>query len=71
MYLSFTPVGNSTIEGVQTRYFIPMLPLLLFIISPASNKVKKDNSSNILLILIPYCILMLISILFVFKGVGI
>ena len=30
LYLSFTPVGSSTIDGVQNRYFLPLLfPLLL------------------------------------------
>jgi uncharacterized membrane protein len=29
MYVTWTPVGASYIEGVQTRYLVPLLPLLL------------------------------------------
>lgn len=31
-YLTWTPVGMARIDGVQGRYFIPLLPLLLFIL---------------------------------------
>ncbi|MDO4537666.1 MAG: DUF2142 domain-containing protein [Coriobacteriales bacterium] len=30
LYLQFTAVGAATIEGVQTRYFAPLLPLILY-----------------------------------------
>jgi hypothetical protein len=30
LYLSWTPVGMERIDGVQGRYFIPLLPILLF-----------------------------------------
>jgi len=30
LYLSFSPVGASAMFGAQGRYFIPILPLLLF-----------------------------------------
>lgn len=33
MYTSFTPVGYSNIEGVQGRYFIPLVPALLLSLS--------------------------------------
>lgn len=29
LYLSFTPVGRGLVEGMQGRYFLPLLPLLL------------------------------------------
>lgn len=38
LYLSFTPVGNLTINGVQGRYFIPLLLLILLI--SQSSKIK-------------------------------
>lgn len=40
LYLSFTPVGNAGINGVQGRYFIPVLLPLYLIIS--NNKIKND-----------------------------
>lgn len=30
MYLAWTVVGDRVVEGVQSRYMIPVLPLLLF-----------------------------------------
>jgi Predicted membrane protein (DUF2142) len=33
MYLFWTPLANSIIEGVQGRYFIPIIPLLLYIMA--------------------------------------
>lgn len=30
LYLSFTPVGKATIDGVQGRYFIPVIPFLAY-----------------------------------------
>ena len=50
LYLSFTPVGLNTINGVQARYFIPLLFLL--IISIRTNKIKNtitDKNYNMLL----------------------
>ncbi|HYC62078.1 MAG TPA: DUF2142 domain-containing protein [Thermoanaerobaculia bacterium] len=32
-YLSWTPVGSDTIEGIQGRYFLPIAPLVLLMIS--------------------------------------
>lgn len=32
-YLSWTPVGSNTIEGMQGRYFLPIAPLALLMIS--------------------------------------
>ena len=40
MYISWTGVGAEVVEGVQGRYFIPLLPLLLFCISMKQNYVK-------------------------------
>lgn len=30
LYLAWTPVGNPTVDGVQGRYFLPLLPLGMF-----------------------------------------
>ena len=58
MYLAFTPIGLNTINGVQPRYFIPLLlPLAIFI---KSNKIKNsipDNIYNLIVILIPSLVL--------------
>ena len=46
LYVSFTPVGSSTIEGVQDRYFLPLLlPLLLCLQIP---KIKNQISPKIM-----------------------
>lgn len=42
MYVSFTPVGNSVINGCQHRYLIPLIfPALYFILN-----IKVDNRAN-------------------------
>ena len=72
MYLSFTEVGIKDIAGVQTRYFIPLLLILLFIMAPTTNKTKKEKMVNpILLLLLPYCTLMLVNFIMVYRSVGI
>lgn len=42
LYLSFTSVGKLYIEGYQTRYLFPVLPLLLMIM----NNNNKENDEN-------------------------
>ena len=32
LYLTWTPVGMDRVDGVQGRYFIPLLPILLFVL---------------------------------------
>ena len=45
LYLQWTPVGNSTIIGVQGRYFIPIL--IFFVLIVFNNKIKiKFNMLN-------------------------
>ena len=43
LYLSFTEVGSSTIEGVQPRYYICLLLPLLLILTPNKKRKKIDN----------------------------
>lgn len=44
MYLSWTPVGSVWIEGVQSRYFIPLLTLLPIIFNLNSVKFISEES---------------------------
>ena len=37
MYVSYTPVASSVIEGVQARYFIPLLLPFVYVISGKKN----------------------------------
>lgn len=54
LYLSWTPVGSQVIKGVQGRYFLPMLLLILFMLKPL---VKSKETSEIIPIIIPIAIL--------------
>ena len=51
LYLEFSPVGSATINGVQPRYFLPMLPLLLLIINSykIETKISEEKYNKILL----------------------
>lgn len=42
MFLAFTRVGFTLIEGVQGRYFLPVLPLLLFGLQGKAILAQKD-----------------------------
>ena len=33
LYVGYTPVGSTDVDGVQTRYLIPFLPLLGIVIA--------------------------------------
>lgn len=44
LYLSYTQVGTLYIDGYQTRYIVPILPLLLFCI--ANNKLISKRTIN-------------------------
>lgn len=44
LYLSFTEVGAMYVKGYQSRYIIPILPLILMCIS--NNRIKYDKSNN-------------------------
>ena len=72
MYLSFTEVGNTTIEGVQARYFIPiLLPLLLLLCKTEKEKKEDKNDKDLALLLVPLIILIAMVIMFVYKGCGV
>lgn len=69
LYLSFTEVGSSNIAGVQSRYFLPLLPFLLVILTPTIKKVKKDNYElkEGLLLVTPFILLMMVIFVLVLK----
>ena len=45
LYLSFTEVGSYTIQGVQARYYIPLLLPLMIILNPYGNNNKKTHKN--------------------------
>ena len=58
LYISFTPVGATTIEGYQARYLIPVLPLILLCLSNSKIKHIKGNYTNMFIMLFLGIILM-------------
>jgi hypothetical protein len=44
-YLGWNPVGAETIAGVQGRYFIPALPLLLLALPAAGVRVPTESQA--------------------------
>ncbi len=44
MYLSHTTVGSRVIEGVQGRYFIPVLPFLMLAFIPKKKYINLQNT---------------------------
>lgn len=46
MYLSFTPVASLTINGVQSRYFLPILMLLIMAVGGCLSKVDIFNNKQ-------------------------
>ena len=43
MYLSFTPVGDNAIAGVQARYYLPLLYVVLALVGSKKIKVVCDK----------------------------
>jgi len=43
VYISWTPVGQNTIDGIQGRYFIPIFPLLLILFYKWNYFIKIQN----------------------------
>jgi uncharacterized membrane protein len=53
IYLSWNPVGQEVVEGVQGRYFIPLAPLLLLLFY--NRKISLNiRSSNLGLVIVTY-----------------
>lgn len=58
LYLSFTPVGYNTINGVQPRYFIPLLFPLLICLGGSKFKIKVSSKIyNLVVLLVPVIII--------------
>lgn len=49
MLLAYTPAGSKVIEGIQGRYFVGFMPLLLFLTSTNMVKVKKTQANVIIM----------------------
>ena len=45
LYINFTPVGDIGINGYQTRYILPILPILLMLINKKSYKYENNDIS--------------------------
>lgn len=69
LYLSFTEVGSYDIAGVQARYFLPLLPFLLSILTPTVKNGEKEKYkiNEVLLLIIPFILLMMIIFLIIIK----
>jgi len=46
LYLAFTQIGADKIQGYQTRYIVPILPLVLFTLSSYKFKTVKEKILN-------------------------
>ena len=57
LYLAFTPVGNSSIGGVQGRYFIPIMYALYLCFSSSSKKNVKNGFNDLLIVFVPIFVL--------------
>lgn len=63
LYCTWTPVGASYIVGIQTRYFVPMLPLIPLIVNIKHEKFENNNSVFSRFIF-TYCFTLLLAIFF-------
>lgn len=61
LYLTFNPVGSTIIDGVQGRYFAPLLLpfLLLFKCTKIENKYNKENLNKVVTV---FSIILLLTI---------
>lgn len=64
MWLAWTPISYDTIQGIQGRYFLPMLPLLYLMVAN-NKKIRIKSSMNMNIILL--CVLNVYAVLDVLK----
>jgi uncharacterized membrane protein len=66
LYLRWSPVGSEMVDGVQGRYFIPLIPLLTFLVPSVSERVAtKIKITLIVVTLFPLMSTVLMNILIV------
>lgn len=68
LYFSFTPVGSSTINGLQGRYFIPVLLLILPVVVSKRFTLKSRQKDLIVIYVIFTCFILLSSLVVLAKA---
>ena len=58
LYLSWTPVGYPLITGVQGRYFLPVILLLIFVLKPTKRKNTLKEENPVLVVILPVLVLL-------------
>lgn len=71
LYLQWNPVGNKVIDGIQGRYYIPILFIFPFLFNNLSIKINEKKELNlfnkyILLFIVSYNVYALLSILYIY-----
>ena len=46
LYLTFTEIGKDIVSGYQTRYILPVLPLLLISVANKTVRVRRKMNMN-------------------------
>ena len=60
LYLSFTPVGSTEINGVQPRYFLPLLfPILVCFKSSKVKNYFSDRICNVIVFAVPSLVILI------------
>ena len=68
LFLDWTPLGSTQIEGLQGRYFLPFLPLMLLILQNRNITIKKNINQYLIMSL---CYVQCLVIFFVsLIGIG-
>jgi len=63
MYSVWTPVGKNVVDGVQGRYFLPLLPYIFLIVIELCRRLnKKTNIQKIIVLLIFVIVIVDISV---------
>ncbi len=52
LYATWTPVAQGIVDGVQGRYFIPLIPLLLLFLPSLKVQINRDNFNRYLYVYI-------------------
>ncbi len=65
LYLDWTPIGKLYIRGIQGRYFIPLLPLFLFLIP--NRKVRLRSRSWPVIFTVFSCLVLLVTVVTLIK----